>query len=147
MHLVSSNNSYYRHICVNIQRPTRKQRGSQCAGLAVFLSVKVKGIGVSLHAMKAYQGAQLKLHPLLTLALDVGELSASCPCFFTPTEKPHQPMNRRLGRPHSQSEQIRKEKNVLPVPEIHVNLINDLCLAHVTMYSLFERSNSQTAGG
>jgi len=33
------------------------------------------------------------------------------------------------------------------VPEIHINLINDLCLAHITMYSASERSDSQTAGG
>jgi len=42
---------------------------------------------------------------------------------------------------------MREEKNVLPVPEIHVNLISELCLAHVTMYLVSERSDSQTTAG
>jgi len=44
------------------------------------------------HTMKTYWRVEVQLHAFLTLALDVGEWSASCPsCFTSRGKEPHLP--------------------------------------------------------
>jgi hypothetical protein len=49
------------------------------------IEVKVKGKGVPVHSMKAYEGVEVSLHSFSTVALDVCELSASHPGGLTRT--------------------------------------------------------------
>jgi hypothetical protein len=49
---------------------------------------KVKGKVASIEAMKKYKRVEVQLHSLLTLAVDQGEWSVSCPRHSTPREEP-----------------------------------------------------------
>jgi hypothetical protein len=53
--------------------------------------------------------------PVLTLALDGGEWSASCPWHFTLRETARYSMYRRLGGSQNQSGHYEEEKNLLPL--------------------------------
>jgi hypothetical protein len=50
-----------------------------------------------LHAMKAYTGVEVWLHPFSTSLLGGGEWSASCPGRFTPGKDPFYPFDRLGG--------------------------------------------------
>ena len=47
-------------------------------------------------------GTEVRFHSFLTLTLDGGEWSASCPGCFTSSKEPCYPLNWRLSAPHSQ---------------------------------------------
>jgi len=70
--------------------------------------------------MKTYGGVEIWLHTFLTLALDGGEWSASCPgCFLA--KSPQYPLDRRLGEAHSQSGCGGKENKSLHTPTRNPN--------------------------
>jgi hypothetical protein len=67
--------------------------------------------------MKAYWEWRYNSTHSLTSALDVGELSVSCPGHFTLQGKsPWYPLDRRLGGPQSRSGRGGEEKNSQPPP-------------------------------
>jgi hypothetical protein len=45
------------------------------------------------HAMKMYWGVEIQHHTFLTIALEGGEWSASCPGHFTPRERAPKEVN------------------------------------------------------
>jgi hypothetical protein len=72
-----------------LQKISPLRNATQVLGLRLFGTVTVM---LSLcvtkhHTMKTYWGVELYLHTSLTLALDGGEWSASCPGHFTLKEK------------------------------------------------------------
>jgi hypothetical protein len=52
----------------------------------IFTRKKAKREAVPVHTMKEYRGVEIQLHPLLPLAADGGEWSASLPGRFYPRE-------------------------------------------------------------
>jgi hypothetical protein len=90
--------------------------------LASCNNVKVKHKKLSLCSSKqtphheTVQGSRCMAPPLLMLALDGGEWSASCHGHFTSQGRAQYPLNRRLGGHHSQSGHCGEEKNALSQP-------------------------------
>jgi hypothetical protein len=58
---------------------------------------------VAVHAIKAYGGVQVYLHPFLTLVQDGGEWPSSRLAHFTVGKEPLYQLKSRLGGPQSQS--------------------------------------------
>jgi len=85
----------------------------QTVGVSIKLSLCI----IKCHSMKRYGGVEAWLHTFLTLALDGGEWSGSCPGCFTLQERaPTQsPLHRNLGGSQSQSGHDSKEKISLPL--------------------------------
>ena len=77
----------------------------------------VKGKVLPVHAMKAIEGEEIKLHQLLTSTLDGDKWLMSSPHSFTP-RKPRYPLNMRLVGPPSRSGPYGEEKLFLPLPRI-----------------------------
>jgi hypothetical protein len=72
------------------------------------------------HAMKTYGGMEVQFHAVLTLVLDGGEWSASCPSPFTPGERgPHYPLDRRLGGPRAGLNVVAKRRIFAPCQELN----------------------------
>jgi hypothetical protein len=72
---------------------------------------------VPVHAMKTYTdsvGVKVYLHTLLTLALDGGEQSTSCPSHFTSRKEPRYLLNRRLSGPEAVCMVLEKTKSLAP---------------------------------
>ena len=64
-------------------------------------------------------GAEVKLHSLLTLAIDGEEWSASLLGCLTTWKEPRNPLNRRLGGPQSRSGLLEKT----PLPRFESNIV------------------------
>jgi hypothetical protein len=73
------------------------------------------------HTLKMYGKVEVQLHMFLTLALDGGEWSASCPCFFIPGKESWYPTDRRLGGPQRWFGHDGKEEKSLPCPYLESN--------------------------
>jgi len=56
--------------------------------LLKFMPVFADKVNVPLHTTKARGGAEVHLHPFLTLELDWGEWPTACACRFTPLQTP-----------------------------------------------------------
>lgn len=78
------------------------------------------------HAMKAYEGVEVKLQPFLTTSLDAGELSAS--------------RSRRLSRDQNLYERFGKETNLLHLTVIEPRFIG-LASSVVTSQTLIYGSS------
>jgi hypothetical protein len=74
----------------------------------------VKKVKLSVHASWHIGATEVQLRPFVTLALDRGKWSASCPDRFTPGERatPY-PLNMRLGGPQNRSRRFGEEINLL----------------------------------
>jgi hypothetical protein len=86
----------------------------------IFSNVKVKKgkyVPVKHNAIKMY-GIWRYSSPFLTLALDDGEWSASCPGCFNSGEKPPYPLDSKLSGPQSWSGHCGVEKMFLPLSGI-----------------------------
>jgi hypothetical protein len=82
------------------------------------------------HAMKTYEGAEVKRHTLLTLAIDGSEWSVSHPAALSPAKGPRCPLNRRLSGTHSRS--AHSEKRNLGLCKKHTNYYE---VTHYAIYS------------
>ena len=65
------------------------------------------------HAMKS--DGELQIHSFSKSALDGGRWSTSGAGRFTPKRKHRYALNRRMGGPHSRSERLGEEKNLLSI--------------------------------
>lgn len=66
-------------------------------------------------AMKGFARVEICLHLFLSLTLDGGKWSASCPsCFISSASAPFYALNKRLGEPQGQSRGFGEEKICSP---------------------------------
>jgi hypothetical protein len=84
----------------------------------LLLIMKISYGKVPFHAMKAYTVGRVTGLLICNLGARWRKTVNITPQTIYPHERTPVPLNRRLGMPHSQSEQSEEETNLLPLPGI-----------------------------